>query len=237
MMKRIFVSFLLLLGLASGIQAQDAAFLAGNEDLTYSIRHSYFPGNVGTMTFQGRDMGGSYQVDAALKASIVGIYRLESTYGAVFHKDEALTPVSATRTQKENKYWAKGAYDWSAPGSVHLYVTKSTRDPRDEELTWSGTVRDLLNMIWWLRSLDYSQASLETGRNALLLDHDALPVTIASYTKGTYKYKGEQIPVIEVLLSQEGKEALRVTISDDASRRMLKFSIALSIGTIRGTLK
>ncbi len=51
------------------------------------------------------------------------------------------------------------------------------------------------------------------------------------------KYKGVQTPVIEVVLSQQGKEALRVTLSDDDARQLLKFSIGLSFGTIRGTLK
>lgn len=240
-MKKLFITLSLLLGLASGLTfraaAQSAAFLGGEEDLTYSIRHNMFPGNIGTMTFHGRGEGSDYHVDASLKASIAGIYSLDCTYASTFRNDAELTPLSATRSQTEKKYWAKGTYNWSAPGSVHLYVTKSTRDPRDEDLLWSGTVRDLLGMIWWLRTLDYSQPGLRTGDNALLLDHDALPVTITSYTKGKMKYKGVQTPVIEVVLSQQDKEALRVTLSDDDARQLLKFSIGLSFGTIRGTLK
>ena len=241
MMKKIILTLSLLLGLVSGLTfraaAQNAAFLDGEEELVYSIRHNLFPGNIGTMTFHGRGEGSNYRVDAALKASIAGIYSLDCSYASTFRKDPDLTPISASRSQTEKKYWAKGTYTWSAPGSVHMYVTKSTRDPRNEDLLWSGTVRDLLGMIWWLRTLDYSRPGLVTGDNALLLDHDALPVTVASYTKGTLKYKGEQRPVIEVVLSQQDKEALRVTLTDDASRRLLKFSIALSFGTIRGTLK
>lgn len=236
-MKRYILVFFLLLGLVPGAGAQEQDFLAGDEHLVYGIHHSLFPGNIGTMTFSGSDAGSDYHVDAALKASVAGIYTLDCTYASTFRKDAELTPLSASRSQTEKKYWAKGDYTWSAPGSVHLYVTKSTRDPRNEDLLWSGTVRDLLGMIWWLRTLDYSQPSLTTGENALLLDHDALPVTVASYTRGKLKYKGEQLPVIHVVLSQQGKEALRVTLSDDASRRLLKFSIALSFGTIRGTLK
>ena len=237
MMKRIFFSFVLLLALTSVARAQNVAFLDSDEQLTYSIRHNLVPGNVGTMTFQGRNEGGSYHVDAQLNASMAGLYTLDCTYGSTFRKDAGLTPVSATRSQTEKKYWAKGTYEWSAPGSVHLYVTKSTRDPRNEDLLWSGTVRDLVGMIWWLRTLDYDAADLHPGNNALLLDHDALPVVIASYKKSTLRYKGVQTPVIEVVLSQQGKEALSVTLSDDASRRLLKFSISLSFGTIRGTLK
>ncbi|MBR6423827.1 MAG: DUF3108 domain-containing protein [Bacteroidales bacterium] len=244
-MKRFFLSLALLLGLVPGasflsLRAQDArtrAFLDGDEHLTYSIRHNLFPGNIGTMTFTGKDGGSEYHVDAVLHASVAGVYKLDCEYGSTFRKDADLTPVSANRSQVEKKYWAKGFYNWSAPGSVHLDVTKSSRPPRNEDLLWSGTVRDLLGMIWWLRTLDYSKTSLGAGNNALLLDHDALPVNVASYTKGTYKYKGQQLPVIEVVLSQQGKEALRLTISDDPGRKLLKYSIALSFGTIRGTLK
>ena len=156
---------------------------------------------------------------------------------SVFRKDEALTPVSATRSQTEKKYWAKGSYEWLAPGQVHMDITKSSRPHRDEVLEWAGTVRDLLGMIWWLRTLDYDQAGLRPGPNALLIDHDALPVTIASYQKKTFKYKGQSVPVIEVTLSQEGKEALHLTLSDDERRQPLRFSIGLPFGTIKGTLK
>lgn len=236
-MKRVLLIITLLAGLTQTAGAQSQGFLAGDENLTYSIRHNLFPGNIGTMTFQGTNKGSDYHVDASLKASIAGVYSLDCTYASTFRKDGELTPLSASRSQTEKKYWAKGTYTWSAPGSVHMYVTKSTRDPRNEDLLWSGTVRDLLGMIWWLRTLDYSQLALATGSNALLLDHDALPVTVASYTKGKMKHKGVQKPVIEVVLSQQGKEALRVTLTDDDARQLLKFSIGLSFGTIRGTLK
>ena len=232
-MKR-FATILLLL-LAASLQAQSFSF--GNETLTYSVRHNLFPGTIGTMTYQTRDAGDNWQVDATLKASVGGFYTLDCTYGSIFRKDEALTPVSATRSQTEKKYWAKGSYEWLAPGQVHMDITKSSRPHRDEVLEWAGTVRDLLGMIWWLRTLDYDQAGLRPGPNALLIDHDALPVTIASYQKKTFKYKGQSVPVIEVTLSQEGKEALHLTLSDDERRQPLRFSIGLPFGTIKGTLK
>lgn len=230
----LFLALSLLPVLSTGARAQ--AFLSGDENLTYAIRHSMFPGSIGTMTFQGRNGGETYHVDASLTASIAGIYSLNATYGATFRKDDALTPVSASRTQTEKKYQARGFYNWSAPGTVHLDVTKSTRPPRNETLSWNGTVRDLLDMIWWLRTLDYSKG-LDAGNNALLLDHDPLPVNIVSCTKGTLKYKGVQMPVLEVLVSHGGNEALRLTLSDDDNRQLMKFSIALSFGTIKGTLK
>jgi hypothetical protein len=117
-------------------------------------------------------------------------------------------------------------------------VTKSTRPHRDETLNWDGTVRDLLGMIWWLRFLDYGEQSVrgDTGAQALLLDHDAIPVTIKSSTRKTLRFKGKQVPVIEVVLAQGSKEALRLTLSDDDRRIPLKFSIGLSFGTIKGTL-
>jgi hypothetical protein len=103
-------------------------------------------------------------------------------------------------------------------------------------LSWDGTVRDLLGMIWWLRTLDYDQTA-DVGPNALLLDHDALPVSIASCQKKTVKINGQPVPVIEVVVAQDGKEALRLTLSDDGDRKPLRFSIGLSFGTIKGTLK
>lgn len=231
-----FLILTLLLLPASALSSSAQDFLSHDESLVYSIRHSLFPGNVGKMTFQGKDGGDSYHVDATLNASIAGIYSLDCTYGSTFRKDAGMTPVSASRSQAEKKYWARGSYTWSAPGQVHLDVTKSSRPPRNEDLSWNGTVRDLLGMIWWLRTLEYEKG-LQTGSNALLLDHDALPVSIASWSKNTIRYKGVQTPVIEVLLSQQGKEALRLTFTDDASRKLLKFSISFSFGTIRGTLQ
>ena len=233
-MKRVLLLITLLAGLTQTVGAQSQGFLAGDENLTYSIRHNLFPGNIGTMTFRGKDGDGTYAVDAMLKAAVGSIYTLDCRYTSVFRKDAQLTPVSATRSQTEKKYWAKGRYDWSAPGRVHMDVTKSTRPPRDETLDWSGTVRDLLGTIWWLRTLDYDKA-LPRG-NALLLDHDALPVTVSSFNRKTIKYMGAETPVIEVAISQDGKEALRLTLTDDARRIPLKFSLSLPFGTIKGTL-
>ena len=230
---RRFVPVLLLLTLSCALHAQALPF--GPETLSYTVRHNLFPGDIGTMTFRGKDAGGNYRVDATLKAAVGSIYTLDCNYSSVFQKDAQLTPISATRSQTEKKYWAKGNYDWSAPGKVHLYVTKSTRDHRDETLDWSGTVRDLLGTIWWLRNLDYDK-TLSTG-NALLLDHDALPVTISSCTRKTIKSGGKQTPVIEVAIAQNGKEALRLTLTDDERRIPLKFSLSLPFGTIKGTLK
>lgn len=234
-MKKILLSLSLLLGLTFGLGAQTFSF--SNENLNYGIRHNLFPGNIGSMTFRGVASGDNYHVDATLKASIVGLYTLDCTYGSTFRQDAGVTPVSATRSQTEKNYWAKGSYNWSAPGKVHLNVTKSTRPPRNQDLNWPGTVRDLLGMIWWLRTLDYSHGTPTIGSNALLLDHDALPVSIASCTKKTIRFNGKQTPVIEVTLTQEGKEALSVTLTDDERRLPLKFSIGLSFGTIRGTLR
>lgn len=216
-----------------------ASLLSGPEKMTYSIRHNLFPGEIGAMTFVGQDQGEQYRVDATLAAAAGGFYTLECTYGSTFCNDAARTPVKAEREQKEKKYWAKGLYDWSAPGTVHMDVTKSTRPHRDETLSWDGTVRDLLGMIWWLRFLDYGEKGVQgdIGPQALLLDHDALPVTIKSSTRKTIRFKGEQVPVIEVVLSQGNKEALRLTLSDDEQRLPLKFSIGLPFGTIKGTIQ
>ena len=230
-MKRAFC-ILLLLVLAPYARGQ--AFTFSDQVLTYSIRHNLFPGDIGTMTFRGRNTQDKYQVDASLQAAVGSLYTLECSYGTLFCKDAGLTPVSATRSQKEKKYWAKGIYDWSAPGVVHMDVTKSTRAPRDETLRWDGTVRDLLGMIWWLRSRDYGRESLNSP-NALLLDHDALPVSVA-YSRKEIRQGGKPTPVIEVIVSQDGKDALRLTLSDDAQRIPLKFSIGLPFGTIKGTL-
>ena len=231
-MKRAFCILLLLLVLAPSARGQ--AFAFSDQVLTYTIRHNLFPGDIGTMTFRGKSVQDRYQVDASLQAAVGNIYTLECSYGTLFQKDAGLTPVSATRSQKEKKYWAKGIYDWSAPGVVHMDVTKSTRVPRDETLNWHGTVRDLLGMIWWLRSRDYGRESLDVP-NALLLDHDALPVRV-TFNRKEIRYGGKQTPVIEVTVAQDGKDALRLTLSDNAQRIPLKFSIGLPFGTIKGSL-
>ena len=217
--------------------ARAQPFPSGNERLDYVIRHSFFPGEIGTMSFRGTDRGDTYAVEATLDAAVGNIYALDCRYGSTFRKDAVLTPVAASRSQTEKKYWAKGNYTWSAPGKVQMDVTKSTRPPRNETLLWSGTVRDLLGTIWWLRSLDYGQAGIQAGNNALLLDHDAIPVTITSYGKKTIRHKGKETPVIEIVLSQNEKEALRLTLTDDPHRSPLRFSLSLPFGTIKGTLK
>lgn len=236
-MKRILSLILLFVSFLA--QAQD--YSLGNETLSYTIRHNLFPGNIGTMTFDGRPDGENYRLEATLTAAVGSIYTLDCQYGSTFIMDEALTPVAADRSQTEKKYWAKGIYDWETPGKVHLDVTKSSRPHRDEILEWDGIVRDLLGMLWRIRTLDYGSDSTATvpewPATALLLDHDPLPVSIASCKRKTIKFEGKPTPVIVVVLVQDGKEALSMTITDDASRTPLRFSIGLSFGTIKGTLK
>ena len=239
-MKRICLILLLMILSAAGttVRAQAIPFAFGSETLHYTVSHNLVPGTIGTMTFRGSDQGDGYQVEAVLNASLTSLYTLDCTYRSTFRKDADLTPVRSTRDHKEKKYWVKSRYDWSAPGLVHLDVTKSSRPPRDEMLEWSGTVRDLIGAIWWLRTCDFDALSA-SGRenNALLLDHDALPIRIASAEHKTVRRSGRSVPVIEVVVIQGEKEGLRLTLTDDARRLPLKFSIALPFGTIKGNLK
>ncbi len=233
MKHRFLLLFVVLTGFSCGLQAQSFPF--SDENLVYSIRHNLFPGNIGTMTFQGTDGADRYRVDATLKAAVGSLYTLDCNYKTTFLKDKELTPVTASRHHVEKKYSVKSRYDWTAPGQVHLDITKSTRPHRDETLRWPGTVRDLLGMIWWFRTRDYSKTVTCKG-NALLLDHDALPLVVEACNRKTVKFNGRQTPVIEIVLSQDGKEAMRMTLTDDARQTPLKFSITMPFGTIKGTL-
>ena len=237
-MKRICLTLLLLVLSSSGAQlrAQGTAYAFGNETLCYAIGHNLVPGHIGTMTFHGTDEGDTYRIEAVLNAAIASLYTLDCTYGSTFRKDPGLTPVSATRRHIEKKYWVKSRYDWSAPGSVHLDISKSSRAPRNEMLEWPGTVRDLVCAIWWLRTRDYSRP-VPDGANALLLDHEPLPIRIASAEHKTIRRGGKSVPVIEVAVVQGEKEGLKLTFTDDAHRLPLRFAISLPFGTIKGTLK
>lgn len=236
-MKRALLTLTSLLLLAVfGTEAETRDFSFRDEVLHYSIRHSFFPGNIGSMIFYGKDSGDTYRVDATLTASVGSLYSLDCTYGSRFRKDAVLTPVQASREHIEKKYWAKGRYDWTAPGVVRMDVTKSSRAPRNETLQWAGTIRDLLGMIWWLRMQDYGKGT-DHSTNALLLDHSPIPVRITSTERKTLRHDGKSVQAIEVTLSHEGKEALSLTLTDDAQRTPLKFSIALPFGTIKGSLK
>ena len=239
-MKRICLILLLMILSAAGttVRAQAIPFAFGSETLHYTVSHNLVPGTIGTMTFRGSDQGDGYQVEAVLNASLTSLYTLDCTYRSTFRKDADLTPVRSTRDHKEKKYWVKSRYDWSAPGTVRLDVRKSSRPPRNETLEWSGTVRDLLDAIWWLRTRDYSRGTAaDRGDNALLLDHDALPIRIASAEHKTVRRSGRSVPVIEVCVMQGDKEGLRLLLSDDARHTPLRFSIALPFGTIKGNLK
>ena len=91
---RRFISVLMLLTFSCALHAQALPF--GSETLSYSVRHNLFPGDIGTMTFRGKDAGGNYKVEATLKAAVGNIYTLDCDYTSVFQKDAQLTPVSAT---------------------------------------------------------------------------------------------------------------------------------------------
>ncbi len=225
--------------IAAAAYGQGKIFPDGEENLAYSVRHNIVPGDIATMIFHGREAEdiGSYAVSAELKttpkASLV--YTLDCRYGSVFKVDADMTPVAASCTRKEKKYWMEADYDWPAAHRLHLNVRKSTRPERDSVINGTSVTRDLLGTIWWLRRQCVRGEKPSAG--SLILDHDAIPLKVTAWRKINVKIEGVTYPATEAVLAQDGKEVMRLAMADDGAATPLRFTLSLPFGKITGTLK
>lgn len=224
---------------AAAAEGQVKDFPDGEESLTYTVRHNVIPGEMATMVFHGGSTAdaGAYAVTAELrttpKASLV--YTLDCRYGSVFRTDGDMIPVAASCTRKEKKYWMEADYDWPAPHRLHLNVRKSTRPERDSVIIGAAVTRDLLGTIWWLRRQCVRGEKPDAG--SLILDHDAIPLKVASWRAIETKIDGTTFPATEAVLTQNGKEVMRLVMAADGAATPLRFSLSLPFGKMTGTLK
>ena len=181
------------------------------------------------------------------------IYRVRDTFACRF--TPALQPVDYRRDVHEGDYWAKSFCTWNEDASVlRLVGDKPNRPHRDTTYTDPMLIRDIMNLIYTLRSNDPDIFSEAGPQNYLMIvDKDlidlrvrfagreekkirglgtcnALKYAVAMRTrKGTQPDEAEEHSLDS---SDSTKETMFFWFSDDENRMLLFFTMPLSVGAL-----
>lgn len=178
-------------------------------------------------------------------------YKVRDVYESKF--DSNLDPVYAMRDVHEGNFAARNEYTWSADKkTLYAKVEKNTMPaPVDTSFTSKETIRDIINMIYTIRTLDIN--SLKAGKPATLLvamDRNITRATI-SYLRNEVKQvdalgkfnaicltmtlknvshvEKEESKVV-VPTGDDVKNMVYIWLTDDQNRLPLFISVPISVG-------
>lgn len=194
-------------------------------------------------------------------------YKVRDIYECRFTNDAAMLPLEYGRDVKESKYWAKNHMVWRDPlnstkvSSIKVNITKSTKPPVDTVYDEGVFIRDMINVIYYMRTQDLSAigtskvVTVVADRDMLNLKMRiigeetvnlknvgkvrAVKVGVAITPKKQFdyhKHSGIQLDVQESDGTFFGGEKVFIWYSTDASRTPVLFSAPLKVGSINGRL-
>ena len=180
-------------------------------------------------------------------------YKVRDIYETKF--DMNMDPVYAMRSVHEGNFVAYNEYTWSADKkSLHAKVEKNTMPaPVDTVFKSNETIRDILNLIYSIRTLDFD--ALKAGKQVSML-----VAMDRNITKGTLSYVRNETKQVDKLgkfnticlamtlkrVSDVDKEETKLVVptgddlkntvyiwlSDDENHLPLHISVPISVGKI-----
>lgn len=178
-------------------------------------------------------------------------YKVRDVYESKF--DSNMDPVYFMRNVHEGNFVARNEYTWSADKkTLFARVEKSTMPaPVDTTFTSKETIRDIINMIYSIRTLDFN--SLKAGKPASMLiamDRNITRATISYLRNDVRQVDGmgkfntvcltmtlknvthvekEESKVV-VPTGDDVKNTIYIWLSDDQNRLPLYISVPISVG-------
>lgn len=190
-------------------------------------------------------------------------YKIRDLYECRFTPDINMTPLMYHRDVNEGKYWSKNMFVWSKDASsIKVDITKSSKPPVDTTYSEGVPIRDMVNIIYYLRTLDLS-ATGSTRVVTCVADRDILDLKLRVIGKETISLKGIgdveayklgvaisprkqfsyfvhdgiQIKVQEQDGTFFGGEKIFIWYTADRNRMPVLFSAPLKVGAFRGRLE
>lgn len=179
-----------------------------------------------------------------------GIYAVHDTLTSYITKD--IVPVAYVKNALEGGDFTqeKLFYNYHADGSVKIQAKrhKNGEFRFDENVDAKGCIYDLVSIIYYARTLDYSKMNKGESTTINFISGQKLSTAEIEY-KGTKRIKandGNKYDTIELILNftagggdNKGKEMMKVCITDDNNRIPVEINSSLKKmgAAVRGVLK
>lgn len=208
-------------------------------------------GGKATMKTQATTYAGQEAYKMTLTSSSQGtarkIFKLDDTLSCYMTKD--LVPLAYLKDAHEGDDYTRERSTYSYPGdgtvSVRSVRHKNGNFKFDEVLAFNSCAYDLMSVVFFARTLDYSKMKdgikvtldFVSGKNKL---------NMQVIYDGTEKIKandGVKYNCIKLTLRimddafEDEKDAMKVYITDDANRMLVRMDSKLKIGSTRAMLK
>lgn len=238
---------------AQNCQIQNNVFQAG-ESVTFDLYFKYGPlytkAGSSKLTVENANFAGKSAYKLTLYAESSGavdkLYTLTDTITSYITKD--LAPLALYKNAHEGGdiTLEETKYNYSSGGlNIQVKRVKNGKQRYDETLTTNSCIYDYLSVVFYARTLDFS--NMKKGEKAVvdfISGRKLLNMEIVH--QGTEKIKandGKKYNCIKLSLRisadafDDEKEAMKVYITNDNNRMVVRMESKLKIGSTRGILK
>ena len=260
MRLRLVIWALLFMALSAGAQERyscipfsDKPIFVAGETLSYGV--SYKWGAVNTEVAQanlkleetrlGKETVFHSDVSARTAPFFDVFFKIREHFEGWFQK-ETLIPQKCIRDTHEGTYAAYNLYnyDWDAR-QIHAYVDMTSRGEMNLDIPLVDCICDVPSLVYFVRKADLSQ--MEEGKRYGLnfaIDDTVFHIYLTRKGQEIIKVKGLgnvrcnklYCSVVEGAVFN-GKEEVKIWLSDDANQVPIAFWAPLRVGAMRGTLK
>lgn len=259
-MRRIFgLLFIFAIASSMSVGAQckidNKYFQPGEElkmDLYFKYGLIYTKAGTSSLTMSNTTYNGVNAYKMTLMANSSGVVRkffaLNDTL--ISYTTRALVPLDFIKDAKEGSEYTQEQSTYTYSGgktNIHTRRVKNGEQRFDEKLSFDGCVYDMISIVYYARTLDYSSMkkgdtkSVEfiSGRKKgyMVIEHGGIEKVSANDDK---KYE-----CIKLVLSisdgndsfSNKKEAMKVYITNDMNRMPVRLDSQLKVGSTRAILK
>lgn len=257
MKRRITITAILILAIVS-INAQcpvDNHFFRAGEELTYDLYFKYGLINTkagkSTLITKSENYKGNEALKMTMTAQSIGIankiFTLSDTISCYMTKD--LIPLAYVKNAHEGDDFTKEnvSYDYSSSSQITIKA-KLIRNEKlrfDENITSDACIYDMMSIVYYARTLDYSAMKKNDKYSTLFLS-DKNKVNMDIEYQGTESIGAnneKKYNCIKLVLKindkafEDKKEAMTVYITNDNNRIPIRIDSKLKIGSTRVILK
>jgi hypothetical protein len=243
------------LGAKQGVSGLDATsgastnFQAGEEivyKIYYNLNFVWIP--AGEVVFKVSEENNKFHLAATGQtySSYNWFFKVNDTYDSYIDKT-TLLPSTAVRDIKEGKYKLYDKVNFDQEGKVASYERGEHKGAieRKGNINLGDKMHDILSIIYYSRSIDYSQYAPNTDLPVkVLLDEEVYPLKVRYLGKEEKNIKGlgkfntlKMSPqVVSGQVFKEGTQ-MKIWASDDANKIPLMIESPVSVGSVKIVLK
>ncbi|MDH6306433.1 hypothetical protein M2459_003157 [Parabacteroides sp. PF5-5] len=249
----LFFSLVFAWQISAQCRVDNNTFQAG-EDLRYDMYFKYGLINAKAGNTSLRVTNEKYNNKDALKMTLMAkssgvvksVFSLADTLSCIMSKD--LVPLAYLKNAFENDDYTIEKATYSYEGEkVHIKTSRVRNDILrfDENLTSASCIYDMLSIVYYARTLDYSTMKEGQKTNVAFLSGKRMENMDIVY-QGTEAMKandGNKYDCIKLVLIINGevfedqKEAMKVYITNDPNRIPVRIDSKLKVGSTRAILK